>query len=57
MNKLKSGIFLLAILLFSSAGQAEGIEFEKISLEQAIKKAEKQGKPIFIDGRTYRVSA
>jgi len=49
MNKLKLGILLLAVLLFSNTGQAEGIEFEKISLEQAIKKAKKQGKPIFID--------
>lgn len=46
-------IAVLAVLLMSSfAGKGSGIEFAKMNLEDAKKKASKSGKMIFIDAYT-----
>ncbi|MDG1332389.1 MAG: thioredoxin family protein [Crocinitomicaceae bacterium] len=46
-------VAVAAVLLMSSfAGKGEGIEFSKINLETAKKKASKSGKLIFIDAYT-----
>lgn len=47
---MKKYIFLiLTILSFACATQNEGTQFKELSFEKALKKAEKSGKPLFID--------
>ena len=49
MNQLKTGFLLAIALFFSNLGHADGIDFQKISLKEAVKRAKAEQKPIFID--------
>ena len=49
MNQLKTGIILVISLFLSNLGHADGIDFQSISLKEAVKKAKNEKKPIFID--------
>lgn len=41
--------FLLTAFVWNSKADGEGVNFQNISLEQALKKAEKEGKLVFLD--------
>ena len=41
--------FLLTAFVWDSKAEGEGVNFQDISLEQALKKAEKEGKLVFMD--------
>ena len=40
---------LLLVLFLAPMARAEGIKFQNLSLEQALKKAEKENKKVFVD--------